>query len=229
VAAHPEHAALENGEEADRAGTDDCHIRAMTFACHRLSRGLLPVYHGGMTLPVQGRRTRCGAPPERNKRSPVSAATAFDIDLPDETATAGFAQRLARRARRGDIIGLMGDLGSGKTTFARAFIRALGSGHEEVPSPTFTLVEVYGFPGHPPVWHFDLYRLTAPEQAYELGIEDAWSDGISLVEWPERLGPLLPAEHLLLRLVAAQQAQARVAKLTASSDWAPRLEGVGRG
>jgi tRNA threonylcarbamoyladenosine biosynthesis protein TsaE len=159
----------------------------------------------------------------------VSAATPFDIDLPDEAATAGLAQRLAKRARRGDIIGLMGDLGSGKTTFARAFIRALGSGDEEVPSPTFTLVEVYAFPGHPPVWHFDLYRLTAPEQAYELGIEDAWSDGISLIEWPERLGPLLPAERLLLRLVAAGQAQARAAQLTAAPGWAPRLEGVGNG
>jgi tRNA threonylcarbamoyl adenosine modification protein YjeE len=159
----------------------------------------------------------------------VSAATAFDIDLPDEAATAGLARRLAKRAERGDTIGLAGDLGSGKTTLARAFIRALGTGNEEVPSPTFTLVEVYSFPGRPPVWHFDLYRLTAPEQAYELGIEDAWSEGISLVEWPERLGPLLPAEHLLVQLAAGRREQARVARLSASPGWASRLEGIGHG
>ena len=159
----------------------------------------------------------------------MSAPTAFEIDLPDEAATACLAQRLAKRAQRGDVIGLMGDLGSGKTTLARAFIRALGKGDEEVPSPTFTLVEVYGFPGHPPVWHFDLYRLTQPEQAYELGIEDAWSDGISLVEWPERLGPLLPAEHLLVALAAGPRAQARLARLSASAGWAPRVEGLGHG
>jgi tRNA threonylcarbamoyladenosine biosynthesis protein TsaE len=159
----------------------------------------------------------------------VSAATALEIDLPDEAATAGLGRRLAQRAERGDVIGLAGELGSGKTTLARAFIRALGRGDEEVPSPTFTLVEVYGFRGHPPVWHFDLYRLTAPEQAYELGIEDAWSEGISLVEWPERLGPLLPAEHLLVQLAAGRRAEARVAWLTASPGWAARLEGIGHG
>ena len=103
----------------------------------------------------------------------MNPAIAFAVDLPDEAATAGLAGRLAKRTRRGDVIGLEGDLGSGKTSFARAFIRALGSGAEEVPSPTFTLVETYAFPDRPPVWHFDLYRLTAPEQAYELGIEEA--------------------------------------------------------
>jgi tRNA threonylcarbamoyladenosine biosynthesis protein TsaE len=157
----------------------------------------------------------------------VSAATVFAIDLPNEAATAGLAARLARRAERGDVIGLAGDLGSGKTTFARAFIRALGSGREEVPSPTFTLVEIYGFPGCPPVWHFDLYRLTRPEEAYELGIEEAWSDAISLVEWPERLGRLLPEEHLLLALAQAGEPEARVARVRATAAWAPRLEGIG--
>jgi tRNA threonylcarbamoyladenosine biosynthesis protein TsaE len=230
MAAHPQHAAFEDGEKPDRAGADDRHIAAMTFACHpcvprRCRRG----YHGGGGLPVQGCGSGCGRPPERNKTRPVSRATAFDIDLPDEAATAGLAGRLAQRAQRGDVIGLAGELGSGKTTFARAFIRALGRGDEDVPSPTFTLVEVYGFPGQPPVWHFDLYRLTAPEQAYELGIEDAWSDGISLIEWPERLGPLLPAEHLLLQLVPKPEAQARAARLSASPAWIPRLEGVPHG
>ena len=148
------------------------------------------------------------------------------VELPDEAATAGLAARLAWRARQGDVIGLQGPLGSGKTSFARAFIRALGGGGEEVPSPTFTLVEIYAFAGKPPVWHFDLYRLSAPEEAWELGIEEAWSEGISLIEWPERLGPLLPAEHLLLALAEGADAGARLARLAATPAWAARLDGL---
>ncbi len=151
------------------------------------------------------------------------------IDLPDEAATAGLAARLAFRARQGDVIGLSGPLGSGKTSFARAFIRAYGGGSEEVPSPTFTLVEIYSFADRPPVWHFDLYRLTAPEEVWELGIEEAWSEGISLIEWPERLGPLLPPEHLLLALAEGAAPSARVARLEASSGWAGRLDGLADG
>jgi tRNA threonylcarbamoyladenosine biosynthesis protein TsaE len=159
----------------------------------------------------------------------VGAARALVVDLPDETATAALAGALAKRARRGDVIGLEGPLGSGKTTFARAFIRALGSGDEEVPSPTFTLVEIYSFPGKPPVWHFDLYRLKAPEEAWELGIEEAFAAGISLIEWPERLGALLPAERLMLALADGGSAERRQAQLSASAGWASRLEAIGHG
>src|SRR5882762_7586612 len=102
------------------------------------------------------------------------------IDLPDETATAALGARIAAIARPGDVIALAGDLGAGKTTFARAFIRARG-GSGEVPSPTFTLVQIYELPDGP-VWHFDLYRLRHPDEAWELGIEDAFRDGISLIE-----------------------------------------------
>jgi tRNA threonylcarbamoyladenosine biosynthesis protein TsaE len=144
------------------------------------------------------------------------------LDLPDEAATAALAARLAARARRGDIIALQGLLGSGKTSFARAFIRAV-TGAEEVPSPTFTLVETYAAPGKPPIWHFDLYRLTAPEQAFELGIEEAWTDAVSLIEWPERLGALLPREHLRLMLDEGSAPNARRAQLVASPSWAHRL------
>jgi len=148
------------------------------------------------------------------------------LDLPDEAATAGLAARLAARAEAGDVIGLAGDLGSGKTTFARAFIRALGDGSEEVPSPTFTLVEVYAFAGRAPIWHFDLYRLSAPAEAYELGLEDAFAEGISLIEWPERLGPLLPPEHLLLALGEGRAPAARQVRLSGTPRWARRLAGI---
>jgi len=143
------------------------------------------------------------------------------IDLPDENATAALAARLAALARPGDVIALKGELGAGKTSFARAFIRARG-GDEDVPSPTFTLAQSYVVPGGA-VWHFDLYRLRAPEEAWELGIEEAFVDGITLIEWPERLGVLLPARHLLVTLDFAATSGARRATLSGEGAWAPRL------
>ena len=143
------------------------------------------------------------------------------LDLPDEAATAALAVRLAVLARPGDVIALQGELGAGKTRFARAFIAARG-GVEAVPSPTFTLVQTYELPGGT-VWHFDLYRLRAAEEVWELGIEDAFRDGISLIEWPERLGTLLPPRRLLIELAFAATAGARRARLSGDGDWAARL------
>ena len=144
------------------------------------------------------------------------------IDLPDEGATHALAANLAGRAQRGDVIGLSGELGSGKTSFARAFIGArLDPG--EVPSPTFTLVEIYQSLTGPALWHFDLYRLERPEDAYELGIEEAFADGISLIEWPERLGPLLPREHLRVTLALGESARQRRARLDVSPSWSARI------
>ena len=157
----------------------------------------------------------------------VDAAPALVVDLPDEAATAGLAARLAWRARQGDVIGLQGELGSGKTTFARAFIGA-GIGAGEVPSPTFTLVEVYQSLTGPAVWHFDLYRLEKPEDAYELGIEDAFAEGISLIEWPERLGALLPPGHLGVTLLPGTGETERLARLHVPPAWAGRITGLSR-
>jgi tRNA threonylcarbamoyladenosine biosynthesis protein TsaE len=146
------------------------------------------------------------------------------IDLPDESATSALAARLAAVARPGDLIALRGELGTGKTSFARAFIRARG-GDEAVPSPTFTLVQIYDLPGGA-IWHFDLYRLRAPQEAWELGIEDAFRDGISLIEWPERLAALLPARHLCVALDSGATAGARRATLSADGDWAERFAAI---
>ena len=118
--------------------------------------------------------------------------------------TERLAQRLAPHVAPGDVIGLCGTLGSGKTAFARAFIRArLGRSAEEVPSPTFTLVQLYEHAAGA-IWHFDLYRLDGPEDAYELGIEDAFAGAISLIEWPEKLGATMPADWLEVRLAPAR-------------------------
>jgi tRNA threonylcarbamoyladenosine biosynthesis protein TsaE len=117
------------------------------------------------------------------------------MPLADETATEQLGATLAARLRPGDVVGLKGELGAGKTTLARAILRAAaGDPGLIVPSPTFTLVEVYETPAGI-YWHFDLYRLETPEQVFELGWEEARAGGIVLLEWPERLGSLLP-QHL---------------------------------
>ena len=143
------------------------------------------------------------------------------IELPDEAATAALAARVAALARPGDVIALRGELGAGKTSFARAFIRARG-GAEAVLSPTFTLVQVYDL-GSGSVWHIDGYRLRDPEEAWELDIEDAFSEGISLIEWPERLGRLVPARRLEITLCAGATPGARRVLIDPGVEWTTRL------
>ena len=151
------------------------------------------------------------------------------LPLADEAATASLARALSRLVGAGDVIALSGDLGAGKTSFARAFINALPrcagnpsqNGAEEVPSPTFTLVQIYERAAAS-VWHFDLYRLEQAEEAYELGIEEAFSDGISLIEWPERLGGLLPADRLEVDLAFGRTPEARTATLSPYGAWCDR-------
>jgi tRNA threonylcarbamoyladenosine biosynthesis protein TsaE len=124
----------------------------------------------------------------------------FSFFLPDEAATERLGASLAGRLKPRDVVALQGGLGVGKTTLARAILRAAsGDPALIVPSPTFTLVEVYDTPVGV-FWHFDLYRLEEPEQVFELGWEEARADGVALVEWAERLGTLLPRERLTVTL-----------------------------
>ena len=124
----------------------------------------------------------------------------FSLFLPDEAATDRLGAVLATRLRPRDVVALEGGLGAGKSTLARAILRAAaGDPRLVVPSPTFTLGALYDTP-RGAFWHFDLYRLEAPEQVFELGWEDARADGMALVEWAERLGPLLPRERLTVTL-----------------------------
>jgi len=145
----------------------------------------------------------------------------LSLDLPNPAATAELGRRLAAILRAGDVVALEGPLGSGKTALARAAIRALTGPEEDVPSPTFTLVQSYESE-QGPLYHFDLYRLEAPDQAVELGIDDAFADGISLVEWPERLGGYLPRRHLKITLAAGPDKDSRIARISGGVQWKER-------
>ena len=126
----------------------------------------------------------------------ASNAATVTIAVPDEAATRALAARLARYCRPGDCILLNGDLGSGKTAFARGFIQSLQSAQEDIVSPTFTLVQTYLVAGGTTVWHFDLYRLRKPEEVTEIGLEEALDTGITLIEWPELVRKSLPGSAL---------------------------------
>lgn len=157
--------------------------------------------------------------------------TLIHMELADETATEALARALAALARPGDVLALKGDLGTGKTTFARAFIHARdrahgGSGDEEVPSPTFTLVQTYEVAGAR-ISHFDLFRIERPEDADELGLDDAVADGIALIEWPERLGSRLPARRLEIALAAGARPDSRRVSIAGDPTWRRRLKEAG--
>jgi tRNA threonylcarbamoyladenosine biosynthesis protein TsaE len=132
--------------------------------------------------------------------------------LPDEAATAALGARLARLLQPGDTILLQGPIGAGKSHLARALIRARLGRMEEVPSPTFTLVQNYTA-GEVEIWHADLYRLGHPDEVLELGLDGAFENAICLIEWPDRLGSHLPTGAL--RIILSEEGLGRRAVLQA--------------
>ena len=150
----------------------------------------------------------------------IAPFAAFEIS--DLAACQAAARRLARTLRPGDALLLEGDLGAGKTTFARFLIEALAGGAVEVTSPTFTLVQTYGAGGWR-VLHADLYRLDGPQDVPALGLDFA-EDELTLVEWPDRLGPYAPAFALRMRFDL--DGERRRLTLTGGADWPARLAGA---
>jgi len=153
--------------------------------------------------------------------------TAADLTLTlgTEAETARLAHRLAPHLRPGDLVALSGDLGAGKSAFARAVLRALGV-TGPIPSPTFTLVQSYDLaPGAPlaSLHHADLYRLAGPEEVVELGLDDLLADGALLVEWPARGAGVLPAPTLEITLTALDDADARQIVIKGTGRWMPLL------
>jgi tRNA threonylcarbamoyl adenosine modification protein YjeE len=149
------------------------------------------------------------------------AAWPLLVELPDEAATERLAEDLAAALVAGDTVALSGDLGAGKTTLARALLRALADDPAlEVPSPTFTLVQSYEA-GRLRVAHFDLYRISDLQELSEIGFDEASADGVMLVEWPERAGARLPGDALTVTLSIA--GTGRTATLSGGAPWRPRI------
>src|SRR4051812_11392310 len=141
------------------------------------------------------------------------------IDLTNEAATRALGRAVADALQPGEAVALYGPLGAGKSTLARALVRALTAADEDVPSPTFTLVQFYEGP-RLKVAHFDLYRLSNPDEAYEIGLDEALEDGAAVIEWPERLAGRLPVDRLAVEI--ALDGDGRRARLTAHGAWEGR-------
>ncbi len=130
-----------------------------------------------------------------------------------------FGAKLAKTLSAGDVIALSGDLGAGKTTLARGIIQSL-CGDMEVPSPTYTIVQTYDAPDFE-IWHCDLYRLKTPDDIYELGLLDAMDEAVCLIEWPDRMGVLLPKTALGLDI--SFDGEGRSLNLSGLAEWEKRL------
>lgn len=147
------------------------------------------------------------------------------FSLPDLAATKALASAIARFAEGGEAIALIGDLGVGKTAFSRFFIQSLTSPETEVVSPTFTLLQTYET-GRYSLWHFDLYRLQSAQEVIELGLDEAFDKGVSLIEWPEIIEHWLPKHRLAVQLQFGEGEEQRVAVLKGEGHWKEKLQQV---
>jgi hypothetical protein len=156
----------------------------------------------------------------------TAGTSSFSVALPDEHATRRLAVDIANALKAGDLVTLSGDLGAGKTTFARALIRYLaGDDSIEVPSPTFTLMQTYDLPQFPLV-HVDLYRIAGSAELAELGFDDMPEDAVVLVEWPDRAAGFLPPDRLDVALTLAPKLKLefRHARITGYGSFGPRVD-----
>ena len=162
------------------------------------------------------------------------------IELSDLAATQRFGGLLAAHLKAGDVIALSGAMGTGKSVLARAIIQTIDPTEDDVPSPTFTLVQQYALADGTPLWHLDLYRIDDAQDAMALGLDDAFIDAVCLIEWPDRLKKFLPKTNLSIHLYADATADesddtaddaelgssVRFADVSAPPHWADRITGL---
>ena len=144
------------------------------------------------------------------------------LNLTSPEATCALASQLATRLSPGDVLLLSGGIGAGKTHFARCLIQSMLGWAEDVPSPTFTLVQTYDTE-KAEIWHADLYRLTSPDEVIELGLDEAFETAICLIEWPDRLGSLVPSDALRLQFVTVDDETREITASGPDAAWRDRL------
>ncbi|MCP4355548.1 MAG: tRNA (adenosine(37)-N6)-threonylcarbamoyltransferase complex ATPase subunit type 1 TsaE [Proteobacteria bacterium] len=126
------------------------------------------------------------------------------IELKTEQETIKFARELSKRLKVGDVVQLIGPLGSGKSVIARTIIKSLGTAETHIPSPTYTLVQTYEDTNYP-VAHMDLYRLERPEEIFDLDLEYYLQHGILLIEWPEIAQAYLPEDSIIIEFTPSEE------------------------
>jgi len=149
------------------------------------------------------------------------------ILLEDQNATRALGLRLAKALKAGDVVCLQGDLGAGKTTLARSVIAAICD-VDDAPSPTYTIIQTYETSDDIPLWHVDLYRIEESGELEQLGLEDAFDEAISLIEWPERLGAGVPENRLEVSLITPDDGldTSRQARITGFGEWESRVDDI---
>ena len=171
--------------------------------------------------------TKSSDPTLSDPRPAAGVHSPISCQLTSPEATAELAQQLAHRLHPGDCLLLEGPIGAGKTHFARALIQSLMVQPEDVPSPTFTLVQTYDVASSE-LWHADLYRLSAVEEIEELGLLEAFDEAICLIEWPDRLAELTPAHalHLALSLDPAEEDYRHLTLSWSDAKWQSRMDEI---
>ncbi len=147
----------------------------------------------------------------------------FSIVSENESETGTLARQFSKILAAGDVVILEGEIGAGKSAFCRALIKAYLGEDAEVPSPTFTIVQTYDAPDFE-IWHCDLYRLSNPDEVIELGIDEAMETALVLIEWPDRLGDMVPEEAL--KIAIAAEDDNRQFNVHGSTGWALRLSEI---
>src|ERR1700681_2144719 len=160
----------------------------------------------------------------------TTGGASFTVTIPNQEALVAFMTDIAGALEPGDLVTLSGDLGAGKTTFARALIRYLaGDDTVEVPSPTFTFVQSYELPRFPVV-HGDLYRLSGTAELAELGFDDLPDGAVVLLEWPDRAAGLLPPDRFDITFTLAPELgpEVRTVRYVGYGGFVPRIERMAR-